>query len=146
MPVRGRLQFAEHVFPSPVPIRSWEAFWQFLDSQRRTPTPRPTGDNPQMTVHARVDHGRWLADCPWGCGSAFNLPDGATWFWCTECAGGGLGLTAVLVWPAQMDRLTTNLESLPGTLQGWPCTGCRHRLSAGVELCGTCRAMQGQEV
>lgn len=147
--VRARLRFLEQCIPAAQPLRSWEAYWQMADSRRAVthqgPVPRPVGDNAEMRAFARVDDGRWIADCPWGCGAAFNLPAGATWMWCTECAGGGLGLTAVLVWPEELDRLTANLESLPGTLQRWPCPGCTSRLGAG-ELCDHCRAMQGQEV
>lgn len=146
--VRARLRFLEQCIPAPQPLRDWEAFWQFAESRRAPflgPLPRPTGDNPEVRVYARVDDGRWIADCPWGCGSAFNLPVGADWFWCTECAGGGLGLTAVLVWPDSMDRLTVNLESLPSMLQRWPCLACTPRLGAGP-LCTTCSSMQGREV
>lgn len=106
--------------------------------------PRPTGDNLEIRAYARVDDGRWIADCPWGCGAAFNLPQDATWFWCTECAGGGLGLTAVLVWPDNQERLATNLESLPTMLQYWPCMDCRLRLG-DAPPCDRCRSMQGQE-
>lgn len=149
MAVRARLRFLEQCIPAPTPLRSWEAYWEFADSRRtvthRGPVPRPSGDNPDRQVFARVDDGRWVADCPWGCGAAFNLPQGESWFWCTECAGGGLGLTAALVWPDSSGRLTVNLESLPSMLQRWPCLPCTPRLGAG-ELCEACRNMQGVEV
>lgn len=148
MPVRSVLRFAEDVFPSPAPIREWSHFWDYLDSQRaalgKPFVPRPTGHNPSRAVAARIDEGRWIADCPWGCGAAFNLPRNATWFWCTECAGGGFGLTAALAWPARITELTANLESLPAMLQFWPCQDCRHRLTAS--MCDTCQGMQGLEV
>ncbi len=78
------------------------------------------------------------------CGAAFNLPQGVDWFWCTECAGAGLGRTARLVWPQHMDQLTVNLESLPAALQFWPCSDCRPRFLAGRDMCESCRGMQGQ--
>jgi hypothetical protein len=144
MPVRARLRFAEHVFPSPTPIRTWEGFWQFLESlPGRRQVVRPTGDDPNMRAYARVDEGRWVADCPWRCGAAFNLPSEATWLWCTECAGGGQGMTAVLVWPDPRDRLVANLESLPSLLQFWPCAGCLPKMAAGLPLCSDCRGLQG---
>lgn len=143
---RAPLRFLEHAIPAPQPLTSWEAYWQFADSRRSAtyqgPVPRPTGDNPEMKAYARVDDGRWIADCPWACGSAFNLPQGAAWFWCTECAGGGLGLTAELVWPDGLDMLTVNLESLPSMLQHWPCSFCLPRVGA-EGLCDTCRGTQG---
>lgn len=149
MVVRARLRFLAECIPAPQPLTSWEAYWQFADSKRAAthqgPVPRPTGDNPEVKAYARVDDGRWIVDCPWGCRAAFNLPAGATWFWCTECAGGGLGLTAILVWPDGVDKLTANLESLPSMLQRWPCLGCTPRLGAGP-LCAACRSIQGLEV
>lgn len=144
MPIRSPLRFAEHMLPAPTPITEWRHFWEWLDSQRAPlVTPRPTGHNMDLTVRARVDDGRWLADCPWGCGVAFNLPRSVSRFWCTECAGGGWGNTAVLVWPDNLDRLTVNLESLPAMLQFWPCLDCRIR--QGVALCAHCRNLQGLE-
>jgi hypothetical protein len=149
MAVRARLRFLEQCIPAARPLTNWQAYWEFADSRRAVshqgPVPRPTGDNPDLLAHAHVDDGRWIADCPWGCGAAFNLPPSADWMWCTECAGGGLGLTAALVWPDNMDKLTTNLESLPSMLQMWPCQTCTPRLGA-APLCDSCRGMQGEEV
>lgn len=149
VPVRARLRFAADAIPAPAPITRWEHFWDFLDSQRARAggplVPRPTGHNPAAAAYARVDDGRWVGDCPWGCGAAFNLPAGADTFWCTECAGGGLGYTCTLVWPEGVALLTVNLESLPTMLQFWPCVTCRPRLPDGRPLCGNCRTMQGVE-
>lgn len=137
--IRSSLRFVEQAIPSRTPIRTWDAYWEHIESQRRRPVPRPTGHNPDVSAYARVDDGRWIADCPWGCGAAFNLPQGADWFWCTECVGGGWGNTASLVWPEGMARLTTNLESLPVVIQFWPCPSCK----PGSDLCVNCRLMQG---
>lgn len=146
MPIRSPLRFAEHMLPSPNPITEWTHFWKWLDS-RRAPlvAPRPTGHNTGLTVRARVDEGRWIADCPWGCGVSFNLPRNVSSFWCTECAGGGWGNTAALVWPDRMTDLTVNLESLPAILQFWPCASCLLRTPGSV-LCDMCRCMQGRGV
>lgn len=147
--IRSPLLFAEHVLPAPTPIREWAHFWDWADSHRAPMgdprVPRPTGHNPSKVAVARIDEGRWIADCPWRCGASFNLPQKATWFWCTECAGGGFGLTAALAWPDDIDRLTANMESLPSMMQRWPCLACTLRLGA-ARLCDSCRHMQGQEV
>lgn len=146
--IRSRLRFAHDVFPAPNPIRVWAHFWEYLDAQRaalgKPLVPRPSGHNPTRLAYARVDDGRWIADCPWECGAAFNLPQDATWFWCTECAGGGWGHTAELVWPPAMAKLTENLESWPTMLQFWPCAGCRPRLVDRRAFCESCKGMQGQ--
>ncbi|MFF3671682.1 hypothetical protein [Microtetraspora malaysiensis] len=148
MVVHAPLRFLEQAIPAPSPLRSWEAYWQFADSRRaatgQPPVPRPTGHNPTIQAFARVDDGRWIADCPHGCGAAFNLPASVDWFWCTECVGGGLGHTVALVWPQRMERLVVNLESLPVALQMWPCVGCRSRLLDGRDMCSSCRGMQGE--
>jgi hypothetical protein len=148
--IRAPLRYAEHAYPAPAPIRRWEHFWDYLDSVRaRSGGPlvhRPTGDTPEVRAHVRVDDGRWLVDCPWGCRAAFVVPSGEQRMWCTECAGGGLGLMGVLVWPGQMNTLTANLESLPRMLQFWPCVGCRPRLADGRQMCSPCRALCGEEV
>jgi hypothetical protein len=145
--IRSPLRFAEQALPSPAPVRSWSDFWDWADARKamtgQPPVPRPTGHNPDVTAYARVDDGRWIADCPWGCGAAFNLPAGETVMWCTECAGAGLGHTAALVWPADMERLTHNLESWPGMIQFWPCHNCMPLQRAGLDLCNTCRGLQG---
>lgn len=81
-----------------------------------------------------------------GCGAAFNLPQGTDRFWCTECAGGGYGHTAVLVWPDSMTVLARNLETLPTMLQFWPCAACRPHWAQGRAVCDTCQGVQGGEI
>ncbi|MCT9932456.1 hypothetical protein N5079_19835 [Planotetraspora sp. A-T 1434] len=148
--VRAPLRFLDQAIFAPRPLTSWEAYWALADSRKamtgQPPVPRPTGHNPTISAWARVDDGRWIADCPHGCGAAFNLPANSTWFWCTECAGGGQGHTVALVWPEGAERLTVNLESLPTTLQFWPCAACRPHLADGAGVCPSCRGMQGLEV
>lgn len=150
MVVRGPLRFLDQAIVAPAPLRTWDAYWDFADSQRarggRPSVPRPNGHNPSIRAYARVDDGRWIADCPHQCGAAFNLPRGAELFWCTECAGDGTGHSTALVWPEHMDRLTINLESLPPMLQFWPCPADRPRLADGRELCPSCRGLQGVEL
>lgn len=133
------------------PIRRLEDYLDWLDSvaaQRGfSAKPRPTGHSPELgAAYARVDDGRWIADCPAGCGAACDLIPGEGRYWCTECANGGTGLTAPLVWPDRIDQLTANLESLPRMLQFWPCRACVTRQRTGGDLCPTCQGMQGREV
>lgn len=138
---RSRLLFAGDVFPSPTRIVDWQGYWDFIDSHYAHGVPRPTAHNPSLKALARVDEGRWIADCPWGCGAALNLPENAKEYWCTECIGGGLGLSCVLVWPKSRNNLTTNLETLPQMLQYWPCVQCAPKALAHSELCASDETM-----
>lgn len=51
---------------------------------------------------AYVNHGRWVADCPFGCGGAELARE--EWFICRECLNYGCaGARLALVWPAEED-------------------------------------------
>ena len=54
---------------------------------------------------ARVDHGRWIADCPFGCGGAELVSFDRPLFFCCECRNATVGhdFVAVLV-PAEGKR------------------------------------------
>jgi hypothetical protein len=48
---------------------------------------------------AYVNHGRWLADCPFGCGGARMVQPNVP-FWCVFCGNAGAGGQSVPVdWP-----------------------------------------------
>ena len=135
MSVRSKLLYVGDIFPSPTRIVTWHGYLEFISQYYPRGVPKPSGHNPEKKTLARIEEGRWIADCPWGCGAAFNLPENAKEFWCTECVGGGLGLTAALVWPENRHALTTNLETLPAMLQYWPCVPCMPKAIAGLPLC-----------
>jgi ribosomal protein L37AE/L43A len=46
--------------------------------------PEPTGGNVSGKVAARINHGRWLVDCP-GCNSALVISLSQPVFMCVEC-------------------------------------------------------------
>jgi len=48
------------------------------------PLPAPTEDNIFGEVSARINHGRWIADCA-GCNSALVVDLGQPVFMCVEC-------------------------------------------------------------
>lgn len=51
---------------------------------------------------AYVNHGRWIADCPFGCGGAELARDDT--FMCRECANASVRHRPLpLVWPAEDD-------------------------------------------
>lgn len=71
----------------------------------------PTGgvalDGPP--VAARVDHGRWLADCPW-CRSAILVAPGDP-FWCPDCGNAPVhGQDLQLVWPSERAAIDAALD------------------------------------
>jgi len=52
------------------------------------PLPEPTAGNTSGEIAARINHGRWLVDCP-GCNSALVVDLGQPVFMCVECANAG---------------------------------------------------------
>lgn len=63
-----------------------------------------------LTSRARayVNFGRWISDCPNGCGSAASLEPGQTMF---HCGGtGGCGQMASVEWPADAQEIWDALE------------------------------------
>lgn len=59
-----------------------------------------------VTNHARayVNHGRWIADCPYDCGSATKLEPGEVIFQCSECF-----TVAQVDWPGNADDIWSAL-------------------------------------
>lgn len=53
-------------------------------------TKRPTKVSRKVTVYARVEHGRWLADCPW-CRNAIFAPLTDPRFFCPDCLNAPIG-------------------------------------------------------
>ena len=51
------------------------------------PLLEPTDDNILGEVSARINHGRWIADCA-GCNSALVIDLGYPFFMCVECGNG----------------------------------------------------------
>jgi hypothetical protein len=56
--------------------------------------------SPTRRAIAYVNWGRWVSDCPAGCGSAQRLEPGQDVFTCAEC-----GQLALIAWPADADRI-----------------------------------------
>jgi ribosomal protein L37AE/L43A len=52
------------------------------------PLPDPTAGNTSGEVAARINHGRWLVDCP-GCNSALVVDLSQPVFMCVECGNAG---------------------------------------------------------
>jgi hypothetical protein len=63
---------------------------------------------------AYVNWGRWVVECPYGCGNALTLPPGHPTFFCTDTAGtGGCHRTADIEWPPNADQIMAALAKRP---------------------------------
>jgi hypothetical protein len=59
-------------------------------------------------AEAYVNYGRWVAECPTGCGSAFALEANQAMAHCTEC-----GNVCPIVWPVQAQEIWDELQKRP---------------------------------
>ncbi|MFI0772310.1 hypothetical protein ACH4TQ_46705 [Streptomyces sp. NPDC021218] len=75
--------------------------------------PRPAGDN-GLTVWARIDYGRWLAECP-QCSSAQVVTWSDPRMTCSRCFAGWTALTM----PADPEAVEAPLVDLPAPEQFW---------------------------
>jgi hypothetical protein len=64
-------------------------------------------------LYARINHGRWLADCT--CGSAQVVTPADPRMWCVECGTGWWQLT----FPADVVAVEESLSALPIPEQNW---------------------------
>lgn len=60
---------------------------------------------------AYVNFGRWIADCPLGCGHAVALEGGQTTFYCTPPSG--CGHIGTVVWPGNAQEIWEVLGERP---------------------------------
>jgi hypothetical protein len=68
------------------------------------------------TVEARVEHGRWLVDCPVdGCAGAQLASDSDRRFVCVECAAGPFEVE----WPLDRDEIEAALNVRPAPNRNW---------------------------
>jgi hypothetical protein len=67
----------------------------------------PTGAHPTVTSAARVDHGRWLVDCPWpGCNSSQYASRLDHRFFCVDGPHDGHFAWIPVVWPTDVEMAT----------------------------------------
>lgn len=65
------------------------------------------------TVYARINHGRWVADCT--CGSAQFVSPADPRMWCVECGTGWWQIT----FPPDYVAVEEALDGLPRAEQNW---------------------------
>ncbi|GAA4358390.1 hypothetical protein [Angustibacter luteus] len=85
--------------------------------------PRPLDVSTALAVDSpvsvRVNHGRWLVDCP--CGGAQLASRTDQRFLCCDCGNALVdGLFRPVVWPPDADAIETALAELELDAQNWP--------------------------
>lgn len=75
--------------------------------------------DPEATIHAYVNHGRWIAECP-DCRNAQLACRTDKRFLCNECGNIAVGgLWRPVEWPANVQAVENLLENRPLVNQNW---------------------------
>lgn len=61
-----------------------------------------------------MNHGRWIADCPFACGNSEKITKVDTLFVCSNCE-----VTAKAMWPKNADAIWGVLSKRPITNRNW---------------------------
>lgn len=85
--------------------------FRFPSSTGDRTLPAP-GVDLSIEATARVNAGRWIADCPFGCGGAEYVDLSNQLFFCCECRNAPVGNAPVRVALAAKDELSTIEASL----------------------------------
>jgi hypothetical protein len=118
---RSVIQYADDEFGT----TDFPAWLDVLDARQadigRPAVPRPAGEAPDAPpVTARVNYGRWLADCECGASVLLFRGPAGQWFWCPACAGSiSGGKLRPVVWPANRDQIDLDMSTLPAELAQW---------------------------
>jgi hypothetical protein len=121
MPQRTPIRYAEDEFG----VTDWPAWLEVMDARRskdgHPPGPRPQAQEPSAApVYARMNYGRWLADCE--CKAAVMLFRGKAgqWFWCPNCGNAAAGgKMRPVIWPGGRAQIDLDKGSLPAALANW---------------------------
>lgn len=105
--------------PSHLPADAWGHLagaerviaWYEQTAQRRLP--RPVGEPSGEPLYARIDAGRWVAQCP--CGSAQVVTPSDPRMFCVECL---TGWRPVLI-PADIDAAERSVVEAPVHARFW---------------------------
>lgn len=99
--------------PQGMSRQDWEALpaaerglWQVREILIRHGHPRPSGLDTAHPVFARLDHGRWIVQCP-ECHSAQLAAVTDPRFYCLECGNVGTGRWRPVVWPEDRPAVET---------------------------------------
>jgi hypothetical protein len=95
------------------PTQDWEQLPIAARVHVVTGRPVPLGlpTHPVGTVHARLELGRWLAEC--GCCPSAQFVDPADpRFFCVDCGNGGTNSWWTVVWPDEQERVAVERAAL----------------------------------
>lgn len=86
---------------------------------RSSAAPLNAATDPEATVPAYVNHGRWVVDCP-DCRNAQLACRTDHRFMCNECGNIAIGSRwRPVEWPADGERIANLLENRPREVQNW---------------------------
>lgn len=104
---------------------------------RLSPVPLAAEVDPEATVPAYVNHGRWVVDCP-DCRNAQLACRTDRRFMCNECGNIAIGrLWRPVEWPDDAERIAGLLENRPRQYQNWnPAEGLEQLAIENLENTG----------
>ena len=94
-----------NAFPEGLNYRGFIQFW----AARAKIAVRDVTQISPITVQAYISEGRWVADCPAGCGGALLMPLNDPWYFCVNCGSGWHRV----VFPPAMREIQTLLLKRP---------------------------------
>jgi hypothetical protein len=121
-PGRSKIRYAEDEFSAHT-LPAWLDALDARAAQAGIPRPpRPVGEAPAAPpVTARMNYGRWIADCE--CHAAvllFRGEQAGRWFWCPACGNAGAGgKLRPVVWPPDRERIDRDMATLPAAVANW---------------------------
>jgi hypothetical protein len=120
-------QHPEHTAPEAAVFRYWRHHTGVAGPQRlQMKGPWPTKVLPSPVAIARVDHSRWIADCPFeGCHGAEYVSKTDRRFFCIACSNGGTGQWIRVQLPDEVElaAIEATLGRRPSGAPGTPqCT------------------------
>lgn len=98
---------------TPNPQFGMENLWANTIKGRRGAVAFPVGEDNKKKTKAKVNQGRWIAECPFCNGAELVRPDDPK-FYCLSCGNAEIGNKWIAVeFPGDHDKITKELEKRP---------------------------------
>lgn len=104
-----------------IPAHCWAA-WRYAKPGMGRGYIPPPGATALPVAHAFVNAGRWMTQCPFGCGSAQVISETDRFWYCVTCANySANGHSIPIMWPAAdfCIALEDLLIERPAIFQNW---------------------------